>query len=172
LSTLVLLGGPPGVGKTTTLRRLPRLYERCALLDADDVWRVHPFEVNDVTRSIAEGNVIAVLRGFLEARYPIVFLAWVLANPRLIERILGGLQGCYDDSVIVHLVASRETLQERSQHKFERGLIPEYQLFKLQQIEALPFPKIDTTTLTTAEVAERIGTLVERGQAQPELRDP
>ena len=75
MSKLVLLGGPPGVGKTTVLGYLPRAFERCACLDADDVWRVHPFEVNDATRGIAEGNVVAVVRGYLEAGFPLVFLA-------------------------------------------------------------------------------------------------
>ena len=91
MSKLVLIGGPPAVGKSSALAYLERAFERCACLDADDAWRVHPLEVNDATRAIAERNIIAVLRGYLEAGYPLVFLTWVLANPQLIDHLLHGL---------------------------------------------------------------------------------
>ena len=39
---LVLIGGAPGVGKTTLLHHLPDHFDACACLDADDLWRVDP----------------------------------------------------------------------------------------------------------------------------------
>jgi hypothetical protein len=165
LPKLVLIGGPPGVGKTSVLSHLPRAFERCACLDADDVWRVHPFEVGGPARGIPDRNVTAVLRGYLEARYPFVFLAWVLARRRKIERILGGLGGLYGSALVLHLVASREALAERVRAKRgERGLVLEYALGKLAEIEALPFPKIDTTELAPQAVAEQIAALVRGGR--------
>jgi hypothetical protein len=160
---LVLIGGPPGVGKTSVLPHLLRAFERCAGLDADDVWRVHPFEVGGPARGIPDRNVTAVLRGYLEAGYPFVFLTWVLARPRKIERILAGLEGLYGSALVLHLVASRAALEERVRAKRgERGLTLDYALAKLAEIEGLPFPKIDTTHLAPEAVAREIGARVER----------
>jgi hypothetical protein len=161
---LVLIGGPPGVGKTSALAHLPRLVERCACLDADDVWRVHPFEATGAARGIPERNVMAVLRGYLEAGLPFVFVTWVLARSRRIERILRGVQGLYGSALVIHLVASREVLERRVLAKRgERGLVTGFALRKLEEIEALPFLRIDTTHLGPAEVAERIAALARQG---------
>jgi predicted ABC-type ATPase len=152
MSKLVLIGGPPGVGKTTVLRHLPRGFERCACLDADDAWRVHPFEAGPLFMR----NVVGVLGGYLEAEYPFVFLTWVLARPEMIDGVLQGLDGRYDSALILHLVASPEVLEERFSQKSGDGRFIEYALFKLKQIEELAYPKIDTTHLAPEEVADRI----------------
>lgn len=157
MSKLVLIGGPPGVGKTTVIGHLEHAFERCACLDADDAWRVHPRElVDERLRPIAVGNVVAVLRGYLEAGFPLVLLTWVLADPKMIERILKGLDGLYGSALILHLVASREVLEDRFRRKRGGGKLMDYALFKLSQIEALPYPKIDTSDLASEAVSERI----------------
>ncbi len=166
MSQLVLIGGPPAVGKTTALAHVATAAGRCAVLDADDVWRIHPFEVNDTTRPLAEGNVVAVLRGFLEAGYPRVFLTWVLAVPPLIERLLGALEGHYESASVLHLVLTPEALRQRCAREPDEGRVVDYALLKLEQIQALPTPKIDTTDRTPAEVAARILTTVEDGAAR------
>ena len=164
MSKLVLIGGPPGVGKTSVLEHLPGLFDQLAILDADDVWRVQPGFPNEVHRNYSDENVISVLRGYLDAGFPLVFLSWVLANPIKLERILAGLRGHYDSSLVVYLVASRECLQERAREKYERGLAREYQLAKLEQIEALPHPKIDTTGLTPEAAASQLAEWVRVSQ--------
>ena len=162
MSKLVLLGGAPGVGKTTLLKYLPRVFENCACLDADDVWRVQPIEIDEAHRAIAVDNVVAVLRGYLTAGYSLVFLGWVLARPEMVDRVLAGLEGLYESSLLIHLVAAPEALATRSREKLERGLLVDYQALKVRQIEALPTTKLDTTSLEPAAVAAEIRTLVER----------
>lgn len=160
MAKLVLIGGPPGVGKSTVLPRLPGAFDRCAWLDADDVWRVHPDELVAPQRAWADENVIAVLRGYLAAGFPLVFLGWVLANPDKIRRILDGLAGAYESHLVVHLTASPEALKERSEAKYARGLAAEYQDLKAKQIDALPFPRIDTSLLAPDEVVRELARLV------------
>lgn len=159
MTKLVLIGGAPGVGKSTVLQHLPDLFERCAWLDADDVWRVRPQE----WKPEFEGNVVAVLRGYLEAGYPTVFLSWVLADPAKVERILSALEGLYDEALVVYLTASPEVLELRSRNKISRGLAPEYQAFKAEQIAALPCARIDTSGLAPPEVATAIASFVRSG---------
>jgi hypothetical protein len=74
----------------------------------------------------------------------------------MIDRVLQGLDGCYDSALILHLVASPEVLEERFRQKSGGGRLIEYALFKLKQIEELSYPKIDTTGLAIEEVADRI----------------
>lgn len=156
MSKLILIGGAPGIGKTTLLERLPHEVRPCAILDADQVWRVFPFQLEDSMKPIVERSVIGVLRGYLEAGFPHVFLGWVLANPELIGRLLDGTRDRFDAFQILHLTATPEVLAERSREKYERGLIPEYQELKVRQIEALPYEKIDTSRLTPREVAGEV----------------
>lgn len=156
MAKLVLIGGPPGIGKSTVLKHVERAFERCASLDADDAWRVRPFEVTPETGPIFMGNVLGVLRGYLDAGYPLVLLSWVLANPELIARLLSGLEGRYEELLILHLVASPEALAERCARDAERPRALPYVLRKLEEIQALPYAKIDVTGLETRAVAARV----------------
>jgi hypothetical protein len=138
------------------LRELATRLDRCALLDADDVWRVKPFDVSEPYGTLFGRNVNAVLRGYLEARVPLVVVSWVFASPELVKRTLDGVAGLHDSHRIVYLVASREALVERHQADRDHARLLDYGLGKLDQIQALPGTKLDTTGLSPAEVADRL----------------
>jgi hypothetical protein len=163
---LVLVGGPPAVGKTTLLELLPKHFESCACLDADDVRRIQPMDVRSASpamKRMVEHNVTSVLRGYLEAGAEYVFLGWVLANPRLIEGVLAPLMDLCDEWMVLHLVASPEALQERCGRDPGRGRLVAYGLEKLAQIEQLPYPRLDTTGVDPETVAQRVAALVRAG---------
>lgn len=155
-SRLVLIGGPPGVGKSTALGLLPRFLDRYALLDADDTWRVHPKSFDDPHRILGLRSVVTALLGYLEAGYSPVFLTWVLANPHLVQKVLDGLSSRYKTLTRIYLVASRERIVERITRRGADPVLIDYALGKLALIEQLPFEKIDTTDLDAEEVARRI----------------
>jgi len=157
---LVLIGGPPGVGKTSLLACLERRLERSACLDADDVRRFHPSQLDERVLSIGVENVIAVLRGYLDGPFQQVILTWVLADPTLVERILAGLDGLYGSLLFVHLVASPAALQARCRRQPDRKRPWELVQAKLQQIHAQPTAKIDTTGLEAEAVADRVIALI------------
>ena len=90
MSKLVLLGGPTGVGKSTTLKPLENRLSRLALLDAYDVWRVSDEMAVEGNRSIAISNVIGVLQGYVEAGCETTILAWVFARSLLYEPVVAG----------------------------------------------------------------------------------
>jgi hypothetical protein len=163
VSKLVLIGGPPAVGKTTLLEYLPRHFDSCACLDADDVWRIQPVDylhLSPTMKTLWFRNVTSVLRNYLDAGASYVFLTWVLANPLLVEQVLEPLRDACDANMLLFLVATPEALEARCRREPDRGRLVGYGLTKLRQIEALPHPRIDTTNLDSPAVAERVAALV------------
>ncbi len=75
---LIFVGGAPEVGKSAVMRELLTQLDGAVWLDADDVWRMHPFIVSDATKSMVERNIQFVLRSFLESGFSYIFLTWVL----------------------------------------------------------------------------------------------
>ena len=155
MSRLVLLGGPTGVGKTTALRNLQDRSPATAVLDADDVWRVSADLASTDNRDIAIGNVLAVLRGYFAAGCQTGILSWVFARSQLYQPVLDGVQDLVERTEMLYLICSREALDARLRQRGEPEKLA-YALSRLELIEDLPFPKIDTTNLTPDEVAEEI----------------
>ncbi|MEM7020889.1 MAG: hypothetical protein AAF512_26550 [Pseudomonadota bacterium] len=162
MSKLVLIGGPPGVGKSSTLNYLPSFFEHCACLDADEVWRVHAPEINHALRPVAIRNITAVLRGYREAGIPYVFMAWPLANPDIIKELRAKLDSHYESVQVLHLIAAPQMLEMRCKSEPTLARNPEYALEKLRQIRSLPYQKVDTTMMSKKSVAERIAELVKK----------
>lgn len=152
---LILLGGPTGVGKTTVVRLLENRLSRTAILDADDVWRVSQDLAAEENRVITIGNVIAVMRGYFAAGCETGIVSWVFARPDLYEPVIDGLEDKVQSIHQIYLTAREEVLAQRLT---ERNAIDkiEYANSRLQLINLLPYPKIDTSDILPEEVAARL----------------
>ena len=159
MSKLVLLGGPTGVGKTTTLRLLSERFEHSALLDADDVWRISPSLAVEGTRSLAIRNVVAVMRGYFEARCELGILAWVFARPELFEPVIEDLQDVVDSTHQIYLVCSPARLEQRLIKRGQSAKLA-YAMSRLALIKNLPHTRIDTSDLSPAQVADAVGNAI------------
>ncbi len=159
MARLILLGGPTGVGKTTALKNLQGRAKGIALLDADDVWRVSDDLASPANRDIAIGNVVSVMRGYFEAGCGTGILSWVFARALLYQPVLDGLNDLVDSAEMLYLISSPEALENRLEERGEPEKLA-YALTRLELIDDLPFPKLDTTDLCPAEVADQICTMV------------
>ena len=164
MARLILLGGPVGVGKTTILRKLQNSAPGIAVLDADDVWRVSNDIGTPENRDIAIGNVIAVMRGYFNAGCETGILSWVFARSELYQPVLDGLDDLVDTTEMIYLISSPDALESRLRERGEPEKLA-YSLTRLELIEALPFTKLDTTDLTSDEVAIQIGKMIGRPTA-------
>ena len=160
LSKLILLGGPTGVGKTTTLRLLEQKLPRSAVLDADDVWRVSTELAVEGTRRIALNNVIAVMRGYFSTGCEVGVVSWVFARSVLYEPVISGLEEIVDSTHLIYLVASPKVLKHRLEKRHSLHRL-DYSLSRLRLIEDLPFPKLDTSAANPEEVVDRLITLIQ-----------
>ena len=92
MNKLVFIGGAPGVGKSTVVTELFAQIDRSVWLDGDDVWRMHPFMVNDATMQMVERNIQFVLRSFLKTGFSCILFTWVLHQDSIVKRLLQGLE--------------------------------------------------------------------------------
>ena len=142
---LVLLGGPPGVGKTTVLSRLREAYE---CLDADDV---SPPE-RAVPREVAIGDVIDAVRSSLCGKKPVV-LSWVFATRELYQPFLDQFACC--NPIRICLVCAPEVLAKRLSQRGSDEML-EYALGRLELINQGSAHKIDTSSMEVEDVCKSV----------------
>lgn len=152
---LILLGGPPGVGKSTVLRLLDGRLSHTALLDADDVRRISPDLASTIDPHYGVNNVVAVLRGYFAAGVARCVVAWVFARPALYLPVIAGVADLTSTHRQLYLTASKDALTRRLVTRGRPELV-DYALGKRTLIANLPYRQIDTTTLAPTAVADRL----------------
>lgn len=156
LTKLIIINGPPGVGKSTIGNLLFSRLQNSAILDGDEVWRINPFEVTDRTRDIVERNIAFVLRSYIEANYEYVILVWVLHQQSIIDRLLSKLDNLKFKAHVFTLICDEETLLERRRRQGKKGKELEVALDRLRQSLMLETEKLDTSALKPDEIVDMI----------------
>ncbi len=155
MTRLILLGGPPGVGKSTVLKLLSGRFPKSAILDADDVCRVSEDVASPENKSFGIFNATSVMRGYFGAGCELGILAWVFARAELFQPVLDELSDIVDHSYLLYLVATPASLEKRLIERGEPEKI-HYSKTRLELIEQLPYAKVDSSNISAASASDRI----------------
>ena len=162
---LVLIGGPPYVGKTTVAEIIFGRLDNCAWLDGDDVWRVNPFELEDPRLRMSDENMAFVVQTYLRGLFDYVILSSVvLYAPYIVKRILDRINGVEYDLLHICLVCDARDLVSRSQGR--DGVVDPDPRFLRESLDN-DILKLDTSGKSPLDVAEDIlGMAVARHNGQ------
>lgn len=163
MKKLYLIGGTMGVGKTTTSRLLRDRLPNCAFLDGDWCWDMHPFVVNEETKTMVMNNIQHMLNSFLNcSAFENVVFCWVMHKQEIIDEIVEGLNGDFD-LVSVSLVCREEKLVERLEKDVRTGVRqPDAigrSVARIGMYEKLNTIKIDVSDIEPKNAAARIAAL-------------
>lgn len=155
MALLILLGGPPGVGKSSVCAQLSR--KDWCHVEAD---HVSPPD-SDASREDAIDEVVTRVESELSAN-SVVALSWVFARRELFQPFLERFSPLHDLEQ-VYLVCAENELAARLDSRDSADLFG-YSLSRLRLINDLPFEIIDTTNMEVDDVATH---LFERFQSPP-----
>lgn len=166
MKTLYMVGGTMGVGKTTTCTLLRDSLDRCAFLDGDWCWSMHPFVVNEETKALVEDNICHILNGFLRCTaFDSVVFCWVMHDQSILDGLLARLALEDVRVVSVSLVCSEDALRRRLIRDVEAGRrtpdVIARSVQRLKLYDLLDTVKLDVSAMPPEEAAKRIRALAE-----------
>ena len=164
MKRLILVGGPMGVGKTAACQLLKQRLPRCAFLDGDWCWDMHPFVVTDETRAMVMDNIVHLLSGFLAcSELENVIFCWVMHEQTILDSLLSRLPLKDCAATSISLVAPPDVLRARLQRDVEAGLrtpdVIARSLAYLPKYDVLDTIKLDTGALDAQQTAREIARL-------------
>ncbi|MTI94422.1 MAG: nucleotide kinase [Firmicutes bacterium] len=157
MKSLLIVNGPPGVGKTAACERLYRQIENSVWLDGDWCWMMNPFTANEENKRMVEDNITHLLRNFLtNSKLEMVIFSWVIPRAEVFDIVLGPLADLSFNLQRITLVCSPEELRRRmiaggrEEHKVQKSTstLPGY-------LDMDTF-QLDTTVLSPDEAATAI----------------
>ena len=160
MSTLYLITGPAGVGKSTVSKRLAETKEKSALIEGDDIYNqvvggyVYPWEDGnhlDLFQKICDNNILA----YLEEGYDVIFN--YIIEPEDLEMFKKQFEK-YNIKFVVLLV-NEETLLLRDKERPEDCQMNERCIELLNEFKEYNFNQnniIDTSTMTVDEIVNTI----------------
>jgi AAA domain-containing protein len=159
----VMLGGAPGVGKSSVARRLLTLAESGPNLvqwvDVDDLWLHQPWRVDERMKKMVHANLRAVASHAAQAEVDILLITWVFQSTEM-HQLVAGLLPPGATTVSVQLRASRDTWRQR--FEAARPELTEFYRTRYEEAQATPTDHvIDTDGLDPIEAAHRVAALVE-----------
>lgn len=168
MKNLVVIGGPMGVGKSAVCKELLSRIDKTVWLDGDWCWMMHPWQVTNETRAMAERNIIALLRNELAcSAYETVVFGWVLDNELTVRTILSGLRDLEYRLTRVSLVCSPEELRARLIADGRPSSAVEEAVLRLPRYQALDAMLLDTTGLTVQQTVDRVQEMIRTGSRRP-----
>lgn len=161
MKPLVFLNGPMGVGKSTVASLLQQKFDRCAYLDGDWCYRVHPFRVTNESKTLVLRNIAYLLDGYLKSPdVDLVLFSWVMNKREIRDAVLSKMTE-RGKCLFVTLTASEGALRERFTKDIAAGLRTQEGLYRA--LSYLPDYKADfgglkliTDEKTPDELAEVI----------------
>lgn len=155
LPCLIMLGGAPGVGKSTVASLLNERLDNSIWLDGDDLWRMNPFAVTESAKNMVLRNIRLVLGSFLSETFDYVIFSWVMHDPATVTRILSDLDPGRFRLIHRTLSCSEDTLLRRIAGQ-NRERDPRLCLNRLRAARQ-GFPELlETDGLSAGQVAELI----------------
>ena len=160
MSTLYLITGPAGVGKSTVSKRLAESREKSALIEGDDIYNqvvggyVYPWEDGnhlDIFQKICNNNILA----YLEEGYDVVFN--YIIEPEDLEMFKKFFKK-YDIKFVVLLV-NEETLLLRDKERPEDCQMKERCIELSNEFKEYNYNSnniIDTSDMTVDEIVDTI----------------
>ena len=161
MKTLLLIGGPMGVGKTSVCRCLQKKLNNSVFLDGDWCWDANPFAVTPETQAMVLENIRFLLGQFLRcSAYETVIFCWVMHRQDILDGILSGLELAGVEVRSVSLTASPAQLRQRLEGDVAAGVrqadVVGRSLSYLPLFDALDTVKLDTTGCTPEETARSL----------------
>ena len=124
---VVLLGGAPGIGKTTTARRLMEFAQAgpdlVQWVDVDALWFHRPWRVDERTKAMVHANIRAVADHAAQAGVDVPLITWVFHTADM-HRLVAGLLPPGSEITSVQLHAGHEVWTRRYRGDPERGGAP------------------------------------------------
>ncbi|MCK9558313.1 MAG: AAA family ATPase [Candidatus Cloacimonetes bacterium] len=156
---LILIGGAPGVGKTTLAASLNQVLPSSVWLDGDDLWRMDPFIVNDATKKMVLRHISYVLSSLLREDFQYVIFSWVMHEKSIRKQVLSSLDtDCYRLINICLTCSDRELLKRITASPAKRNT--ELALDRLATSIAEYPNNLDTTSMSPQEVLEHAQNLI------------
>ena len=151
---LVIVNGPPGIGKTATCRVLQQLLQRSVWLDGDWCWMANPWVVTEETMEMAENNMAFLLNSFLNcSEYEVVLYSWIFRSDEVFRKILNRLKTkdfiLYKCTLTCRPDVFRKRLLDAGREESKIPMCIE----SLYQCEQTETEKVDTAEKPVEEVA-------------------
>jgi len=164
---LLLLGGAPGVGKSTVAREVLKLCRRdtsehsrdhplVQWVDVDALWWHQPWHPDETLRAMVRDNLRAVLANSAAAGVDTVVLTWVFQSAQLRD-LLVSLAPAGTAVTSAQLVASEESWRQRFAADPERGTVDEFyadRYASAQESAGSADLVLDTTSRSAVECAD------------------
>jgi adenylylsulfate kinase-like enzyme len=108
---LIMITGPPSIGKTVAADALFKLLNNCAHLDGDWLWKVNPY---DHRLRNGDKNMSFTLSTYLKSAFDyVIFSSCILVVEDIRRNIISDIDHSGFTTVVFWLVCSPETLKSR-----------------------------------------------------------
>ena len=164
MKTLLLIGGPMGVGKTSVCRCLQKKLNNSVFLDGDWCWDSNPFLVTEETKEMVLNNICTILNNFLQCSvYENIIFCWVMHEQSIIDTILARLNPADCRVIPISLLCSKEKLVQRLEQDVATGVrtddVIQRSVERIGLYQNLNTIKIDTSDKSVAAIVKEIAAL-------------
>lgn len=166
MKRLIVIVGPNAVGKTTTAKCLVDKLPKTAYVDSDWCRFMNPFPFTEVTKQTVTKNMYDILHNYLackEIENVIFTYSWHGERKGIYDNLISQLkydETEFEEKIVVLKCSKKENIcraenDGRDKTRIERGMKNTFSFY-----DGYDYPSIDSTNMSTNEVAEKIIELI------------